>query len=199
MAAHEGQTSRVDVDVRGHFIFVEFFFEALISYQPPRYTIYADSQIDSSLFSLYVLQDYTQFCVAEWLGSIVWSGSEAVSYSSLHTNCILTYIPSPSLLILLIVALSRPSTLSPPYRRHSLSSHDTPNTIHFSTRPSLCSPGNISSNPVSSALFIHTKSQLRHRRQMICLKDLRIFCTQKWKDNSLQHSGVRAFPPPSCK
>ena len=89
------------------------FEEALISYQPPRYTIYANSPI------LYIQQNYTQFCIAEWLGCIIWSGSEAVSNSFLHTNCILTYIPSPSLFILFILALSKPSTLSPPYPRHS--------------------------------------------------------------------------------
>jgi len=49
-------------------------------------TIYADSPIDSSLFSLYVQQNYTQFCdeieecegVSEWLSWVDSSGGEAV-------------------------------------------------------------------------------------------------------------------------
>lgn len=64
-------------------------------------TIYADSPIDSSLFSLYLHQNYTQFCdeveevdgVADWLSWVDSSGGEAVRFlpscSLLHV-CILT-------------------------------------------------------------------------------------------------------------
>ncbi|KAJ7148866.1 hypothetical protein C8R46DRAFT_1311007 [Mycena filopes] len=68
LAAEERRTSRVNVDA-----------------------LYADSPIDSSLFSLYVHQNYTQFCnqteecegVAEWLSWVDSSGGEAASQSIL--------------------------------------------------------------------------------------------------------------------
>jgi len=52
-------------------------------------TLYADSPIDSSLFSLYLHQNYTQFCnkleecssIAEWMSWIDYSGPEEVRTS----------------------------------------------------------------------------------------------------------------------
>ncbi|KAE9386729.1 hypothetical protein BT96DRAFT_1005805 [Gymnopus androsaceus JB14] len=51
-------------------------------------TIYADSPIDSSLFSLYIHQNFTQFCIdvdecdgiADWLSWAYSSGGEAASF-----------------------------------------------------------------------------------------------------------------------
>ncbi|KAJ3527217.1 hypothetical protein NMY22_g9870 [Coprinellus aureogranulatus] len=65
LAEHDRRASRVDVD-----------------------GIYADSPIDSSLFSLYLHQNYTQFCneveevdgVADWLSWVDSSGGEAVCF-----------------------------------------------------------------------------------------------------------------------
>ena len=63
-------------------IFFIFFYAQRSLFQ----TLYADSPIDSSLFSLYVHQNYTQFCneieetegVADWLSWVDSSGGEAV-------------------------------------------------------------------------------------------------------------------------
>ncbi|KAE9402184.1 hypothetical protein BT96DRAFT_1017761 [Gymnopus androsaceus JB14] len=54
-------------------------------------TIYADSPIDSSLFSLYIRQNFTQFCtdvdecdgIADWLSWADSSGGEAAMYSDI--------------------------------------------------------------------------------------------------------------------
>ena len=53
--------------------------------------LYADSPIDSSLFSLYLHQNYTQFCdkleecgdIAEWMSWVDYSGPEEVCTSSI--------------------------------------------------------------------------------------------------------------------
>lgn len=52
--------------------------------------IYADSPIDASLFSLYIQQNYTQFCdevgdcegVSEWLSWVDSNGGETVSITA---------------------------------------------------------------------------------------------------------------------
>lgn len=52
--------------------------------------LYADTPIDSSLLSLYIHQNYTQYCntldecegVAEWLSVVDASGSDSVSPGS---------------------------------------------------------------------------------------------------------------------
>ncbi|KAJ7713743.1 Rad17 cell cycle checkpoint protein-domain-containing protein [Mycena metata] len=85
LAAEERRTSRVNVDA-----------------------LYADSPIDSSLFSLYVHQNYTQFCneteecegVAEWLSWVDSSGGEAWYQANPHRFHLLTLgtlhsLPSP--------------------------------------------------------------------------------------------------------
>lgn len=82
---HERRCSRVDVD-----------------------TLYADSPIDSSLFSLYIHQNYTQFCtemeeaegVADWLSWVDSSGGEAWYQANPHRFHLLTLgtlhsLPSP--------------------------------------------------------------------------------------------------------
>ncbi|TFK67761.1 P-loop containing nucleoside triphosphate hydrolase protein [Pluteus cervinus] len=82
---HERRPSRVNVD-----------------------TLYADSPIDSSLFSLYVHQNYPQFCneleeiesVGEWLSWVDSSGGEAWYQSTPHQFYVLTLgtlhsLPSP--------------------------------------------------------------------------------------------------------
>jgi cell cycle checkpoint protein len=51
-------------------------------------TLYSDSPIDSSLFGLYIHQNYAQFCdgvehcegVSEWLSWVDWSGGEDVCH-----------------------------------------------------------------------------------------------------------------------
>ncbi|KIM86641.1 hypothetical protein PILCRDRAFT_64773, partial [Piloderma croceum F 1598] len=85
LSRHDRRTSRVNVD-----------------------TIYADSPIDSSLFSLYVHQNYTQFCneieeceeVSEWLSWVDSSGGEAWHQTNPHQFHLLTLgtlhsLPSP--------------------------------------------------------------------------------------------------------
>ncbi|KAF8154728.1 Rad17 cell cycle checkpoint protein-domain-containing protein [Crassisporium funariophilum] len=85
LAHHERRTSRVDVDM-----------------------LYADSPIDTSLFSLYIHQNYTQYCneleesegVAEWLSWIDSSGGEAWYQANPHQFHLLTLgtlhsLPSP--------------------------------------------------------------------------------------------------------
>ncbi|TFK24018.1 hypothetical protein FA15DRAFT_687660 [Coprinopsis marcescibilis] len=85
LAEHERRASRVDID-----------------------TIYADSPIDSSLFSLYIHQNYPQFCneveevegVADWLSWIDSSGGEAWYQANPHQFHLLTLgtihsLPSP--------------------------------------------------------------------------------------------------------
>ena len=77
---HERKASRVDVDVSSalYFYMPVIFF----SWQ----ALYADTPIDSSLFSLYIQQNYTQFCndvdecegVSDWLSWVDWSGPEEV-------------------------------------------------------------------------------------------------------------------------
>ncbi|KAJ6535996.1 Rad17 cell cycle checkpoint protein-domain-containing protein [Mycena vulgaris] len=75
LAQHARRTSRVNVDL-----------------------LYADSPIDSSLFSLYIHQNYTQFCneteecegVAEWLSWIDSSGGEAWYQANPHRFHLLT-------------------------------------------------------------------------------------------------------------
>ncbi|KAF8811186.1 P-loop containing nucleoside triphosphate hydrolase protein [Phlegmacium glaucopus] len=82
---HERRTSRVDVDM-----------------------LYADSPIDSSLFSLYIHQNYTQFCndieesegVADWLSWVDSSGGEAWYQANPHQFHLITLgtlhsLPSP--------------------------------------------------------------------------------------------------------
>ncbi|KAJ7650689.1 Rad17 cell cycle checkpoint protein-domain-containing protein [Roridomyces roridus] len=72
---HARRTSRVDVDL-----------------------LYADSPIDSSLFSLYIQQNYTQFCneveecegVSEWLSWVDSSGGEAWYQANPHRFHLLT-------------------------------------------------------------------------------------------------------------
>lgn len=67
--------------------------------------IYADSPIDSSLFSLYLHQNFTQFCtdvdecdgVADWLSWADSSGGEAVSFFFLFvSNGVVTNNPERS-------------------------------------------------------------------------------------------------------
>ncbi|KAJ6475701.1 Rad17 cell cycle checkpoint protein-domain-containing protein [Mycena vitilis] len=73
--AHARRTSRVNVDL-----------------------LYADSPIDSSLFSLYIHQNYTQFCneveecegIADWLSWIDSSGGEAWYQANPHRFHLLT-------------------------------------------------------------------------------------------------------------
>ncbi|KAJ7025587.1 Rad17 cell cycle checkpoint protein-domain-containing protein [Mycena alexandri] len=85
LAVEERRTSRVNVDA-----------------------LYADSPIDSSLFSLYVHQNYTQFCneteecegVTEWLSWVDSSGGEAWYQANPHRFHLLTLgtlhsLPSP--------------------------------------------------------------------------------------------------------
>ncbi|KAJ7263109.1 Rad17 cell cycle checkpoint protein-domain-containing protein [Mycena rebaudengoi] len=75
LAGHARRTSRVDVDA-----------------------LYADSPIDSSLFSLYIHQNYTQFCneteecegVADWLSWVDSSGGEAWYQANPHRFHLLT-------------------------------------------------------------------------------------------------------------
>ncbi|KAJ7078487.1 Rad17 cell cycle checkpoint protein-domain-containing protein [Mycena epipterygia] len=75
LASHARRTSRVNVDL-----------------------LYADSPIDSSLFSLYIHQNYSQFCneveecegVAEWLSWIDSSGGEAWYQANPHRFHLLT-------------------------------------------------------------------------------------------------------------
>lgn len=58
--------------------------------------IYADSPIDSSLFGLYIHQNYTQFCndvnecegIADWLSWVDSSGGEAVSIAHSLLVCL---------------------------------------------------------------------------------------------------------------
>lgn len=82
---HERRTSRIDVD-----------------------RLYADSPIDSSLFSLYIQQNYPQFCddieqcdeVADWLSWVDSSGGEAWYQANPHSFHLLTLgtlhsLPSP--------------------------------------------------------------------------------------------------------
>ncbi|PPQ88176.1 hypothetical protein CVT25_005141 [Psilocybe cyanescens] len=82
---HDRRTSRVDVD-----------------------TLYADSPIDTSLFSLYIHQNYTQFCnqveesedVADWLSWIDSSGGDMWYQANPHQFHLLTLgtlhsLPSP--------------------------------------------------------------------------------------------------------
>ncbi|KDR70220.1 hypothetical protein GALMADRAFT_255090 [Galerina marginata CBS 339.88] len=82
---HERRTSRVDVDA-----------------------LYADSPIDTSLFSLYVHQNYTQFCneveesegIADWLSWVDSSGGEMWYQANPHQFHLLTLgtlhsLPSP--------------------------------------------------------------------------------------------------------
>lgn len=81
MGEHERRTSRVDVDVRTTL--TPFYKLYLLDTQ----TVYADSPIDSSLYSIYIQQNYTQFCneieecegVSEWLSWVDSSGGESVS------------------------------------------------------------------------------------------------------------------------
>ncbi|KAJ7211337.1 Rad17 cell cycle checkpoint protein-domain-containing protein [Mycena pura] len=83
--SHARRTSRVNVDL-----------------------LYADSPVDSSLFSLYIHQNYTQFCneveecdgVADWLSWIDSSGGEAWYQANPHRFHLLTLgtlhsLPSP--------------------------------------------------------------------------------------------------------
>lgn len=90
LSEHDRRASRVDVDA-----------------------IYADSPIDTSLFSLYLHQNYTQFCneveevdgVADWLSWVDSSGGEAVRLSqqsaeklypnALHSQTVVSIKPSP--------------------------------------------------------------------------------------------------------
>ncbi|KAJ6617530.1 Rad17 cell cycle checkpoint protein-domain-containing protein [Mycena sp. CBHHK59/15] len=85
LADHARRTSRVNVDM-----------------------LYADSPIDSSLFSLYIHQNYTQFCneveecdgVADWLSWIDSSGGEGWYQANPHRFHLLTMgtlhsLPSP--------------------------------------------------------------------------------------------------------
>ncbi|KAJ7720282.1 Rad17 cell cycle checkpoint protein-domain-containing protein [Mycena maculata] len=75
LAEHARRTSRVNVDL-----------------------LYADSPIDSSLFSLYIHQNYTQFCneieecdgVADWLSWVDSSGGEAWYQANPHRFHLLT-------------------------------------------------------------------------------------------------------------
>ena len=89
LSDHERRTSRVDVDVSLVFPFIVLVNRLTGLLQ----TIYADSPIDSSLYSLYIQQNYTQFCneieecegVSEWLSWVDSSGGEAVRPLSLPT------------------------------------------------------------------------------------------------------------------
>ncbi|TEB29646.1 Rad17-domain-containing protein [Coprinellus micaceus] len=85
LSEHDRRASRVDVDA-----------------------IYADSPIDTSLFSLYLHQNYTQFCneveevdgVADWLSWVDSSGGEAWYQSNPHQFHLVTLgtmhsLPSP--------------------------------------------------------------------------------------------------------
>ncbi|KII85455.1 hypothetical protein PLICRDRAFT_56696 [Plicaturopsis crispa FD-325 SS-3] len=85
LADHERPTSRVDVD-----------------------TLYADSPIDSSLYSLYIHQNYPQFCddidhcegVSEWMSWVDSSGGESWHQANPHRFHLLTLgtlhsLPSP--------------------------------------------------------------------------------------------------------
>ncbi|PPQ71519.1 hypothetical protein CVT26_010390 [Gymnopilus dilepis] len=85
LKSHERRTSRVDVDA-----------------------LYADSPIDSSLFGLYIHQNYTQFCtdvdhcesVADWLSWVDCSGGEKWYHTNPHQFHLLTLgtlhsLPSP--------------------------------------------------------------------------------------------------------
>jgi hypothetical protein len=71
-----------ELSIASNAQFNHFFFK----------TLYADSPIDSSLFSLYVHQNYTQFCnemeecegVSQWLSWVDSSGGEAVSRLYCH-------------------------------------------------------------------------------------------------------------------
>ncbi|KAJ7148701.1 Rad17 cell cycle checkpoint protein-domain-containing protein [Mycena crocata] len=87
LASHARRTSRVNVDL-----------------------LYADSPIDTSLFSLYIHQNYTQFCndveecdgVADWLSWIDSSGGEAWYQANPHRFHLLTMgtlhsLPTPVL------------------------------------------------------------------------------------------------------
>jgi hypothetical protein len=75
--------------------------------------LYADSPIDSSLFGLYIHQNYAQFCdtvdqcegVAEWLSWVDWSGGEDVSLSDGFRTYGLSYI------LYYVVASSKPTLL----------------------------------------------------------------------------------------
>jgi len=96
---HERRTSRVDVDA-----------------------IYADSPIDSSLFGLYLHQNYTGFCeeldevegVVDWLSWVDSSGGEAVSIRSITSLCSLR-----SYQLCLTVVPNEPAPISPPGTRHT--------------------------------------------------------------------------------
>ncbi|KDQ55490.1 hypothetical protein JAAARDRAFT_195860 [Jaapia argillacea MUCL 33604] len=82
---HDRRSSRVDIDA-----------------------IYGDSPIDSSLYSLYIHQNYTQFCnevdeseaISEWLSWVDYSGGEAWYQANPHRFHLLTMgtlhsLPSP--------------------------------------------------------------------------------------------------------
>ena len=95
--------------------------------------LYADSPIDSSLFSLYIHQNYTQFCneieesegIADWLSWVDSSGGEAVcSFFSFFSSETKIHFFS-----LLSVVSSQPSPIPSNNIRNSaftsISSHKT--------------------------------------------------------------------------
>ena len=81
---HDRKASLVDVNV-----WFANRFDGAYQTDSFRQTLYADSPIDSSLFSLYLHQNYTQFCdkleecgnIAEWMSWIDYSGPEEVRTS----------------------------------------------------------------------------------------------------------------------
>ena len=87
--SHDRKASLVDVNVRfGNPFDGVFFADALWQ------MLYADTPIDSSLFSLYLHQNYTQFCdkleecggIAEWMSWIDYSGPDEVCTSSISND-----------------------------------------------------------------------------------------------------------------
>ena len=82
---HERKASRVDVDVN------IYYFNWLYSNVNYIQALYASTPIDSSLYSLYIHQNYTNFAVdtehcddiSDWLSWVDSSGGEAVR---VHSN-----------------------------------------------------------------------------------------------------------------
>ena len=83
LSDHHRRTSRVDIDVGGQYVISD-------TYSNSRQTLYSDSPVDTGLFSLYIHQNYTQFCdeleecegVCDWLSWIDSSGGEQVRIPS---------------------------------------------------------------------------------------------------------------------
>ena len=79
--------------------------------------LYADSPIDSSLFGLYVHQNYPQFCdgvehcegVSEWLSWVDWNGGDDVC------DFICSVVNFALLFVLFLVVPSQPTSFSPSY------------------------------------------------------------------------------------